>query len=165
MPIYEYRCTSCGHEKEVLQKLSDPPLTECPACGKSTLGKLVSAAGFHLKGSGWYATDFKGGGGKPKPAAGSDDGGAKADAKTGAPAAETVIQAFQLVRHAASLGGVETLASLPAHTSHRQLDPEERSLAGIPEGLVRVSVGIEDVDDLWADIEQALERAGPGGGA
>ena len=59
MPIYEYRCTSCGHEKEVLQKLSDPPLTECPACGKSTLRKLVSAAGFHLKGSGWYATDFK----------------------------------------------------------------------------------------------------------
>lgn len=65
MPIYEYRCTSCGHEKEVLQKLSDPPLTACPACGKSTLGKLVSAAGFHLKGSGWYATDFKGGS-KPK---------------------------------------------------------------------------------------------------
>jgi putative FmdB family regulatory protein len=65
MPIYEYRCTSCGHKKEVLQKLSDAPLTECPACGKSTLGKLVSAAGFHLKGSGWYATDFKGGS-KPK---------------------------------------------------------------------------------------------------
>ena len=65
MPIYEYRCTSCGHEKEVLQKLSAPPLTECPACGKSTLGKLVSAAGFQLKGSGWYATDFKGGS-KPK---------------------------------------------------------------------------------------------------
>ena len=61
MPIYEYRCTSCGHEKEVLQKLSDPPLSECPACGKSKLRKLVSAAGFHLKGSGWYATDFKGG--------------------------------------------------------------------------------------------------------
>ena len=73
MPIYEYRCTSCGHEKEVLQKLSDPPLTECPACGKSTLRKLVSAAGFHLKGSGWYATDFKGGN-KPVPA--------KADAKS-----------------------------------------------------------------------------------
>lgn len=67
MPIYEYRCTNCGHEKEVLQKLSDPPLTECPACGKSTLRKLVSAAGFHLKGSGWYATDFKGGS-KPKEA-------------------------------------------------------------------------------------------------
>jgi len=59
MPIYEYRCTSCGHEEEGLQEVSDPPLTECPACGKSTLRKLVSAAGFQLKGSGWYATDFK----------------------------------------------------------------------------------------------------------
>jgi putative FmdB family regulatory protein len=65
MPIYEYRCSSCGHEKEVLQKLSDPPLAECPACGKSTLRKLVSAAGFHLKGSGWYATDFKNKSSKP----------------------------------------------------------------------------------------------------
>ncbi|MGQ0579093.1 MAG: FmdB family zinc ribbon protein [Betaproteobacteria bacterium] len=78
MPIYEYRCTSCGHEKEVLQKLADPPLTECPACGKPTLGKLVSAAGFHLKGSGWYATDFKGGA-KPKDA--TQDGKDKSDGK------------------------------------------------------------------------------------
>ena len=61
MPIYEYRCRSCGHEKEALQNLSDPPLTECAACGKNTLRKLISAAGFQLKGSGWYATDFKGG--------------------------------------------------------------------------------------------------------
>src|SRR5690349_8050956 len=61
MPIYEYRCSSCGHEKEVLQKMSDAPLTECPACGKSSFRKLISAAGFQLKGSGWYATDFKGG--------------------------------------------------------------------------------------------------------
>jgi putative FmdB family regulatory protein len=61
MPIYEYRCTSCGHEKEVLQKMSDPVLSSCPACGKATFTKLISAAGFQLKGSGWYATDFKGG--------------------------------------------------------------------------------------------------------
>ena len=61
MPIYEYKCTSCGHKKEVLQKMSDAPLTECPACGKHALTKLISAAGFQLKGSGWYATDFKGG--------------------------------------------------------------------------------------------------------
>ena len=65
MPIYEYKCTDCGHKKEVLQKLSDPPLRECPACGKATLSKLISAAGFQLKGSGWYATDFKGGTAKP----------------------------------------------------------------------------------------------------
>ena len=59
MPIYEYRCAECGHEMEKLQKISDPPLTECPACGKPGLEKLVSAAGFRLKGGGWYETDFK----------------------------------------------------------------------------------------------------------
>jgi putative FmdB family regulatory protein len=59
MPIYEYRCTECGHEMEKLQRISDPALTECPACGKPALQKLVSAAGFRLKGGGWYETDFK----------------------------------------------------------------------------------------------------------
>ena len=78
MPIYEYRCSSCGHEQEVLQKLSDLPLTECSACGKSTLKKLVSAAGFHLKGSGWYATDFKGG---SKPKEGSQEAQDKSETK------------------------------------------------------------------------------------
>lgn len=59
MPIYEYRCASCGEELEKLQKISAPPLQECPACGKHTLVKRVSAASFRLKGSGWYETDFK----------------------------------------------------------------------------------------------------------
>ena len=59
MPIYEYRCQSCGHECEVLQKLSDPQLTDCPACQAPALKKKVSAAGFRLKGGGWYETDFK----------------------------------------------------------------------------------------------------------
>ncbi|MBL8470626.1 MAG: zinc ribbon domain-containing protein [Rhodocyclaceae bacterium] len=59
MPIYEYRCSDCGHQKDVLQKVSAAPLTTCPACGKETFAKLISAAGFQLKGSGWYATDFK----------------------------------------------------------------------------------------------------------
>lgn len=59
MPIYEYRCQSCEHELEKLQKLSDPPLTDCPECGRPELRKLVSAAGFRLKGGGWYETDFK----------------------------------------------------------------------------------------------------------
>lgn len=62
MPIYEYRCESCGLEKEYLQKLSDEPIKVCPQCRKETFVKLISAAGFQLKGSGWYATDFKGGG-------------------------------------------------------------------------------------------------------
>lgn len=66
MPIYAYRCTSCGHAKDVLQKISDPALTVCPSCGASTFAKQLTAAGFQLKGSGWYATDFKGGtSGKP----------------------------------------------------------------------------------------------------
>ena len=59
MPIYEYRCAACGHQEEFLQKVSDKPLTKCPKCGKPKLQKMLSAAGFQLKGSGWYATDFK----------------------------------------------------------------------------------------------------------
>jgi len=72
MPIYEYRCSACGHELEVLQKMSDKTLTDCPSCGKATLSKLVSAAGFQLKGSGWYVTDFRD---NNKPAATGDKGG------------------------------------------------------------------------------------------
>ncbi|HEY7739066.1 MAG TPA: zinc ribbon domain-containing protein [Steroidobacteraceae bacterium] len=60
MPIYQYRCGACGEEHEALQKVSEPPLTQCPACGKPALSKVLTAAGFQLKGSGWYATDFKG---------------------------------------------------------------------------------------------------------
>ncbi len=61
MPIYAYKCGSCGHAKDVLQKIADAALTDCPACGKPTFSKQLTAAGFQLKGSGWYATDFKGG--------------------------------------------------------------------------------------------------------
>ncbi|HEX9684338.1 MAG TPA: zinc ribbon domain-containing protein [Burkholderiales bacterium] len=65
MPIYEYRCGACGYQKEFLQRLSDKPLTKCPECGKRAFNKLVTAAGFQLKGTGWYATDFKNSGAKP----------------------------------------------------------------------------------------------------
>jgi len=68
MPIYAYKCDSCGFAKDVLQKISDQPLTQCPSCQSESFKKQVTAAGFQLKGSGWYATDFKGGGAKP-PAA------------------------------------------------------------------------------------------------
>ena len=64
MPIYEYRCEACGHEMEAIQKMSDAPLTDCPECGQPSLKKLISAAGFRLKGGGWYETDFKKGGSK-----------------------------------------------------------------------------------------------------
>ena len=95
MPIYAYRCAACGHAKDVLQKLSDPLLTTCPACGAEAFSKQVTAAGFQLKGSGWYVTDFKGGGAAATaPAAPEDgkdakptDGGAK-PAAAPAPAAD-----------------------------------------------------------------------------
>lgn len=74
MPIYEYRCSSCGFQKEFIQKMSDAPLTACPECKQETFGKMLSAAGFQLKGSGWYQTDFKNGS-APKPAAGGCGGG------------------------------------------------------------------------------------------
>jgi len=76
MPIYEYRCESCGHEMEALQKMADEPLTDCPECGKPALKKLISAGGFILKGTGWYETDFKGS--KKKPTDGGDKGDKKA---------------------------------------------------------------------------------------
>jgi putative FmdB family regulatory protein len=66
MPIYEYRCSSCGVQKDIMQKISEAPLTVCPECGKPTFSKQLSAAGFQLKGNGWYATDFKGSGSKPE---------------------------------------------------------------------------------------------------
>lgn len=82
MPIYSYRCESCGHAKDVLQKVSDPLLTQCPACGADAFRKQLTAAGFQLKGSGWYVTDFKGGN---APAAAKADG-AGTPASTGAAA-------------------------------------------------------------------------------
>ncbi|TMH57210.1 MAG: zinc ribbon domain-containing protein [Betaproteobacteria bacterium] len=85
MPIYEYRCSSCGFQKEYLQKLSDPVLTDCPECGKQTFSKMLSAAGFQLKGSGWYATDFRNSGAKPAAkTGGTDKSDTKTDAKAGA---------------------------------------------------------------------------------
>jgi putative FmdB family regulatory protein len=84
MPIYAYKCESCGHAKDVLQKISDAPLTDCPACGAPKFSKQLSAPGFQLKGSGWYATDFKGGGGVTGAAAASSPA-----ASESAPAAST----------------------------------------------------------------------------
>ncbi|KVA12351.1 FmdB family zinc ribbon protein [Burkholderia ubonensis] len=77
MPIYAYRCEACGFAKDVLQKMSDAPLSQCPECGKDAFRKQLTAAGFQLKGSGWYVTDFRGGsGGTSAPAASSASGDA-----------------------------------------------------------------------------------------
>lgn len=85
MPIYAYKCESCGHQQDVLQKLSDPVLSTCPSCGQSTFAKQITAAGFQLKGSGWYQTDFRNGsGGKPGEKVGEKGAEAKPGAKPGA---------------------------------------------------------------------------------
>jgi len=84
MPIYAYRCDACGHAKDVLQKMSDAPLTDCPACGAPAFKKQLTAAGFQLKGSGWYATDFRGG---SNGAGGTSAGGTGAKTDAVAPAA------------------------------------------------------------------------------
>jgi putative FmdB family regulatory protein len=89
MPIYAYRCDECGFAKDVLQKISDPVLTVCPSCGKSSFKKQVTAAGFQLKGTGWYVTDFRGGsapatGTAPSTPDGSNGSNASSDSTTSA---------------------------------------------------------------------------------
>ncbi|MCR9277614.1 MAG: zinc ribbon domain-containing protein [Pseudomonadaceae bacterium] len=86
MPIYEYQCSNCGHQLEALQKLSDAPLTDCPQCGEPSLSKQVSAAGFRLKGGGWYETDFKSG--KKKNVA-ADAGGSTSSSSSSGDASST----------------------------------------------------------------------------
>ncbi len=87
MPIYEYQCTSCGHSLEKLQKMSDAPLTDCPECGQPALEKQISAAGFRLKGGGWYETDFKSSG--QKNVAKSDSSGSGGSCCAGGACANT----------------------------------------------------------------------------
>ena len=86
MPIYAYRCAACGHSRDVLQKMSDPVLTACPACGAEQFQKQVTAAGFQLKGSGWYATDFKGGAPAAAVAPAATDAAGATTPATAAPA-------------------------------------------------------------------------------
>ncbi|MGC7406788.1 FmdB family zinc ribbon protein [Pandoraea pneumonica] len=90
MPIYAYRCETCGFAKDVLQKMSDDPLSQCPECGKDTFRKQVTAAGFQLKGSGWYVTDFRGGsGGASAPAAGASATAAASSGESSASSGES----------------------------------------------------------------------------
>lgn len=109
MPIYAYKCSSCGHAKDVLQKLSDAPLTTCPACGADSFAKQVTAAGFQLKGSGWYATDFRSHGTAPasadKSAADKPAEAAKSDAKTESKPADSAAGTGKSDAPAASAGG------------------------------------------------------------
>ena len=117
MPIYAYKCSSCGFAKDSLQKMSDAPLTVCPNCGKSTFEKQVTAAGFQLKGSGWYVTDFREGGGK-KPADKSDKPGdtpdQKSDAKSAEPASGGSADAPAASPSAPAASPAPAVASTPA---------------------------------------------------
>ncbi len=109
MPIYEYQCGACGHQLETIQKFSDAPLTECPACGKPALQKMLSAPAFQLKGSGWYQTDFKGMGQK-KPSVSS---ATAKDTSTDKPVTETKTAAE--IKTAAPAGAqTASAASKPA---------------------------------------------------
>ncbi|MES2053332.1 MAG: FmdB family zinc ribbon protein [Pseudomonadota bacterium] len=113
MPIYAYKCESCGHTKDVLQKMSDAPLTDCPQCGAAAFKKQVTAAGFQLKGSGWYVTDFRGGSstGAPAPSGQGADAGS---AKSGDAAASTTSSAPATATPAAA---APAAASSPAPAS------------------------------------------------
>jgi len=115
MPIYEYRCSSCGHELEALQKFSDPALTTCPSCRAETLVKRVSAAGFQLKGSGWYVTDFRGGG-KASPGAAKPGGEASGSAPTDAPGAKSEAKSETKTEAKTEAKG-ETKAGTPTPTA------------------------------------------------
>lgn len=97
MPIYAYRCQTCGFAKDILQKMSDDALTICPSCGKDAFRKQLTAAGFQLKGSGWYVTDFKG-------------GAASASTPTATPAADTAAPA------AAETSSTPTTSAVPSGT-------------------------------------------------
>ena len=120
MPIYAYRCSACGHAKDVLQKMSDAPLTTCPACDADTFSKQVTAAGFQLKGSGWYVTDFRGGssgasapaatpGAAPATPAASDTPGAASSAPApAAPSTGSGSSAPSASGGAASTGGASS---------------------------------------------------------
>jgi putative FmdB family regulatory protein len=102
MPIYAYRCETCGYAKDVLQKMSDAPLSVCPECGKDTFRKQVTAAGFQLKGSGWYVTDFRGGSGGTSAPATSNQGTDNGNASTAAPAESASAPAASSTASAAS---------------------------------------------------------------
>ncbi len=112
MPIYAYKCSACEHEFDVLQKMSEDPLTVCPKCGAARLAKQLTAAGFQLKGSGWYATDFKNGAAKPevKPADGKPDDSKPAEAKPvePAPAAPAATAAAPAAPAASGAGGASS---------------------------------------------------------
>jgi len=124
MPIYAYRCTACGHAQDVLRKISDPPLSVCPACGAATFVKQVTAAGFQLKGSGWYVTDFRDGKKAGKPTEGEsaakeggDSAAAGAEAKTNGDAKTGETKAGETKAGETKAGDTKSADAKPAGTA------------------------------------------------
>ena len=122
MPIYAYRCEACGFAKDILQKISDAPLTDCEACGKPAMKKQVTAAGFQLKGSGWYVTDFRGGntpaGGETKTTA--PNAGAGSEAAAGAEqksSTESKSESAPAASESATVKSAPATPAAPASTS------------------------------------------------
>jgi len=124
MPIYVYRCGACGYQKEFLKRLSDAPLTDCPECGKRAFNKLVTAAGFHLKGTGWYATDFKNSG--TKPAAKTD----KADTTKDKPAVTQDKPAVTQDKPAATQDKPAATQDKPAEKAGKEASKAEAAAGG-----------------------------------
>ena len=119
MPIYAYKCTSCGHAKDALQKVSDAPLTVCPACGEAHFQKQLTAAGFQLKGSGWYVTDFRNG---QAPASAPADGKASGEAAPKSGDAAPAAPAPAAAPAAAPAPAASAPAAAPAAPSPRKAD-------------------------------------------
>lgn len=111
MPIYAYRCEQCGFAKDVLQKISDAPLTDCPECGKSAFKKQVTAAGFQLKGSGWYVTDFRGGSGGSAAAGASGETASVPGTSAPAVSSEVIAAAAPATAAAAATPAAASTAS------------------------------------------------------
>jgi putative FmdB family regulatory protein len=130
MPIYAYKCDACGHAKDALQKISDAPLTVCPACGASAFKKQLTAAGFQLKGSGWYVTDFRNGNNSGAPAAKSGEGAASADAST----KETKPAAADGAAAGTAASPAASTTPLPASAS---TSPASGGSASAPSGAVK----------------------------
>lgn len=116
MPIYAYRCEACGFAKDVLQKISDPQLTVCPTCSKASFKKQVTAAGFQLKGTGWYATDFRGGTGTNAPPVAADSAGKSADKKADNAAGATTAAPAAAAPSASAPAKTDTGGSTPSAT-------------------------------------------------
>lgn len=129
MPIYAYKCETCGHAKDVLQKMSDPLLTDCPACGKATFKKQLTAAGFQLKGTGWYVTDFREGSGKnsaPPAEAKTESGESTTGATAAAPSENKTSEVASAVSAAAAKTDTTskaTPAAAPAAPSASKATP------------------------------------------